>query len=77
MSRADATGWYGVSAREMWTCPECGETSPVEEWSAGEAACDDCGSHDARYCPRCREEYDHVHGSRTIEEASAAARVAR
>jgi len=66
-------GWWSVDARENWTCPECHETSPADEWTECEPYCEDCGSHDGRACPRCDEQFDHVWGSVQIEDASKSA----
>jgi hypothetical protein len=65
----DRDGWWDVPAATNWTCPECGQTSPVEEWVECEPGCEDCGSHDGRRCPRCDETFDHVWGSTKIAEA--------
>ena len=66
----DADGWWDVSARPQWTCPECKVSSPCEEWPEREPYCEDCGSHEGRECPRCGEVFDHVWGAAKIEKAS-------
>lgn len=44
-----------------WKCPECGETSPRDEWNHdAESFCEDCGSHGAEGCPRCFMAFDRV-----------------
>lgn len=69
--KTDANGWYDVEPRSRWKCPNCGETSPVEDWRECEVYCEDCGSHDGRLCPACGDAFDHVWGSAKIEDASA------
>lgn len=59
-------GWWDAPAGTHWKCPECGETSPIEDWKECESFCDDCGSHDGRMCPKCDEVFDHVWGSEKI-----------
>ena len=70
MAEGDQGGWWTVSARPAWTCPECKVTSPAKDWETCEPGCEDCGSHDGRQCPACGEEFDHVWGAPKIEEAS-------
>ena len=65
----DKTGWWSVKAFETWKCPECLETTPVDDWQETETYCEDCGSHDARRCPKCGETFDHVWGSSKIAAA--------
>ena len=64
-------GWWDAPAGDVWTCPECGEASPIEEWQETEVGCEDCGTHDARKCPRCGEDQDHVWGSKRIARATS------
>jgi Zn finger protein HypA/HybF involved in hydrogenase expression len=66
----NSDGWWYVTPHEFWTCPECHAVTPANEWEEAVVACEDCGSHDARRCPNCGERFDHVWGSREIEEAS-------
>lgn len=71
MTTEDITeGWWRAPAATAWICPECKRPSPVADWPETEAACDDCGSHDARECPICREVFDHVWGSGQIADAN-------
>lgn len=44
-------------------CRECGEWSPIADWTEGEIDCETCGSHSAIMCPQCGEAYDHVWSS--------------
>ena len=67
--KKNAEGWWDVEPRAQWTCPECGETTPSDDWEEREAECEDCGAHDGRECPKCGEVFDHVWGARRIEEA--------
>jgi ribosomal protein S27AE len=67
-------GWWDVQARDVWTCPKCGETSDVNEWREQETEYDTAISREARICPRCFEAFDHIRGPRAIEDASEAAR---
>jgi len=62
-------GWGCVPAAEEWKCPECGETSPVEDWREIELGCGVCGTHDARQCPKCDEAYDHVWDDEILRDA--------
>ena len=65
-------GWWNAPPGQSWTCPDCGVSSPVQDWAETETACEDCGTHDARRCPACGEPFDHVRGSAKIAEATAA-----
>jgi len=67
----NSEGWWDVEAHEAWTCPECGATTPANDWRETSVGCEDCGEHDARECPACEERFDHVWGSRRIEDATA------
>jgi len=70
MTKDDKNGWQGVPGGETWKCPECGETSPIEDWEECRPYCEDCGDHDGRMCPMCGKEYDHVWGAETLAEAN-------
>ncbi len=59
-------GWWHAPAGEYWKCPECGETTRVENWEEQTVGCEDCGEHDGRECPECGEVFDHVWGSHEI-----------
>lgn len=65
-------GWFEAPAGETWTCPECEESSPIEEWNETEIPCDACGDHPARYCPRCFDAFDNVSGAKRIAKATKA-----
>lgn len=65
-------GWWEAPASDTWTCPECGTTTPVEQWAEREAYCEDCGEHDDRECPHCGEVLDHVWGAPRILKATTA-----
>ncbi len=64
--------WWGVpvTAEGSWRCPECGESSPVADWREMGVACDSCGDHDGRECPKCGEVFDHVFGAEKLAEAN-------
>ena len=66
----DKDGWHHVDASDMWKCPECNEWSSYVDWDETTVACDDCGEHDARRCPKCDEVFDLVWGSKRIAEAT-------
>ena len=58
----DRKGWGLVPALDAWKCPDCGTTSPIEDWRESEGYCEDCGEvgHDVRICPVCDASYDYV-----------------
>ena len=62
----DKNGWSDVPPARAWICPQCKQESPVEDWREGQAPCEDCGEHDARFCPKCDEGFDHVWGARDM-----------
>jgi hypothetical protein len=70
--KEDLNGWGHAPAGTHWTCPECSKSSVIEDWIETETYCEDCGSHDARQCPSCKESFDHVWGSEMISEATEA-----
>lgn len=72
MMKDDENGWWGIPPLDAWTCPECGETSPVADWEEVEAGCEECGTHDGRKCPKCEEIFDHVWGAPKIAKACSA-----
>jgi len=41
-------------------CPECKEESKRSEWDNSEVLCDDCGTHPALVCPKCKEPIDQI-----------------
>lgn len=51
------------------TCPECGVSTPPEDWRECEMNCEVCGTHAACECPNCKESFDHVYGPtfKTVE----------
>lgn len=65
----DAFG--GEYVDEAIICPECGETSPIEEWIDCEVGCEMCGDHEAIKCPRCEERFEMVWGYEKIEAANS------
>ncbi|MFG2046042.1 hypothetical protein ACGFIW_01260 [Micromonospora sp. NPDC048935] len=76
MTAEDRTGWWDAPASDTWTCPECGVSSPVEQWAERRVGCPDdgdCGDHDGRECPACTEVFDHVFGASPILKASTTA----
>lgn len=68
--KRDGAGWWEAPAATVWTCPECGESSPVADWQEAAPYCEDCGEHDGRECPRCGEVLDHVWGAGRIAAAT-------
>lgn len=68
--KGDEGGWFDNVPRTHWRCPECNETSPVEEWAESYIACDTCGDHEARKCPRCGELFDTVWGQKELIKAN-------
>lgn len=49
-----------------YACPECKQVSLASDWLDCEVGCEDCGSHPAKECPRCRDRIDLIY--RDLEE---------
>ncbi len=69
MKAADTGGWAftaPISDESEVKCNECGEFSPLSDWTEGYVGCEDCGDHDAMRCPRveCEHCEDHVYSDR-------------
>ena len=70
MTVQDKDGWFDNTPRTHWICPECGVSSPVEDWEECEVYCEDCGSHEARSCPNCDERFDAVWGGAKLADVN-------
>ena len=70
MANNDFYGWWGVKGRPTWICPKCNNPSSFLLWKALRAECEDCGDHDARQCPKCKQIFDHCGGDFLIENAT-------
>lgn len=63
----DENGWWEAPRGINWLCSKCNQISPIENWKEVEPDCEDCGSHDGRECPNCKEWFDHVWGATEIK----------
>lgn len=63
MTPAQASGWSFTDPLTDTCevkCHQCLEFSPLAEWTEGTVGCEDCGDHDAIFCPACDHGEDHV-----------------
>ena len=68
--KEDEDGWWDAPGGDEWVCPECKESSPIEDWREVPVYCEDCGDHDGRECPLCGNVEDHVWGAGRIRKAT-------